>query len=69
MANFFCNFLFIFRLFDIEIGGIVSRMIEVSWLASMITALLTIFFLIRYIRDIYKLSLRGDYRTNYLKLL
>lgn len=41
---------------------------KVSWIGILIINLLYPFFFIRYFRDIYKISLRGKYRRNYLKL-
>ena len=42
--------------------------LKIPWIGILYINLLYLFFLVRYFRDIYQISLRGTYRSNYLKL-
>lgn len=69
VANSFYTSLFFYLFFGIKISGIDKTDINLNWIGTFIINLLIILFLIRWISDYYKLSLRDKYRSNYLKLL
>ncbi len=69
VVNAFYTTLFFFLGFNIKTSRIPENAFSVPWIGILIINLLVILFLIRWVSDYCKLSLRGKYRSSYLKLL
>lgn len=69
LANALYLMLFFYLDFKIKNSKIPENAFSVPWIGILILNLLVLFFLIHWINDSYKLSLRDKYRNNYLKLL
>ncbi|MCL6428737.1 hypothetical protein LT335_00285 [Spiroplasma sp. JKS002669] len=69
VANSFYLFLFFVHFFNYKNFKLLGDVPKWNWIVTLILTALVILFLIRWVSDYYKLSLRGEYRDGYLKLL
>lgn len=69
VINSLSIFLFLVYFFNYQNSELLGDVPKWNWIAQLIFTILLFLFLIRWISDYYKLSLRDKYRNNYLKLL